>query len=107
MKKTTQPPNRHSRPIQTDPEPRKWLWGVLIGAGVLLLTVVVFLAFGQSQPGSTVSAQGPRLEVDQMTVDYGQVKYNTPIQTVFKLHNIGDAPLVIQKKPQVELIEGC
>ncbi|MCO6453510.1 MAG: DUF1573 domain-containing protein [Caldilineales bacterium] len=86
---------------------RKWLGAAMMAVGVLLLAVVAFLLIGQNQPNGSVNAKGPRLEVDQTSVDYGQVKLNTPIETVFTLRNTGDAPLVIEKTPQVELIEGC
>lgn len=49
----------------------------------------------------------PRVAVAQEVVDYGEVKVNTPIETVFRVQNIGDQPLKILGEPQVELVEGC
>ncbi|MCO6453062.1 MAG: DUF1573 domain-containing protein [Caldilineales bacterium] len=86
---------------------KKWLGLVLILAGAALLAIIAYLIIEPSRPDNAVSAQGPRLEVDQTTVDYGQVKFNTPIESVFTLRNVGDAPLKIEQTPEVELVEGC
>ena len=49
----------------------------------------------------------PRVVVDQELVDYGEVKFDTSIETVFRVRNVGDQPLKILGEPQVELVEGC
>lgn len=49
----------------------------------------------------------PRVAVAQEVVDYGEVKVDTPIETVFRVQNIGDQPLKILGEPEVELVEGC
>ncbi len=50
---------------------------------------------------------GARLQVDKTAIDFGQVKYDVPVEAVFTLKNIGDAPLRLVREPVVELIEGC
>ena len=50
---------------------------------------------------------GPRVEVPQDYVDYGEVKLGEFIKTVFEVRNVGDQTLTILGEPRVELIEGC
>ncbi|HIQ06054.1 MAG TPA: hypothetical protein EYH31_10295 [Anaerolineae bacterium] len=49
----------------------------------------------------------PRVEVLEEVMDYGDVRVNTPIRTVFRVRNVGDQPLRILGEPQVELVQGC
>ena len=37
----------------------------------------------------------PRVAVAQKVVNYGEVKFNIPIETGFRVQNIGDRPLKI------------
>ncbi len=73
-----------------------------LGAAVLLLggAALVFSS-GDGDDGT------PRLVVEQEVFDYGDVAYNTPIETVFVLRNEGDGTLRILSTPEVELREGC
>jgi hypothetical protein len=47
------------------------------------------------------------MEIAQERVDYGDVKVNTPIETIFHIRNVGDQPLQILGEPQVEVVRGC
>jgi hypothetical protein len=49
----------------------------------------------------------PSVEVAQQMLDHGDVKMNTPIESVFRVRNRGDQALLILGEPQVEVIEGC
>ena len=49
----------------------------------------------------------PRVAVTPETIDYGDVKLDTSIRSVFHVSNIGDEPLQILGEPEVELIRGC
>jgi hypothetical protein len=49
----------------------------------------------------------PEVAVAQESVDYGDVKLGTTIQTVFEVSNKGDQPLMILGEPQVQVVEGC
>jgi hypothetical protein len=96
-----------------------WLWAA-IGGALLLIIGGVWLAWpvNQADPNN-VSPAGvdpnfapevtgaPRLAVEQITIDEGNVKVNTPIRTAFRLQNVGDQPLKILGEPAVELVEGC
>lgn len=86
-----------------------WLW---LAIGSALLLVAAGLAFvwntDQTDPNFVPEVTGsPRLAVDQITIDEGDVKVNTQIRTVFHLQNVGDQPLHILGEPAVELVEGC
>ena len=107
----------------------RWLFVALVAAGALALIVaaIVLLRGGApaqpatpAQPASPAplaqpaqagktpqSVSGPRLSIAQESFDYGDVKVNQPIETVFRVKNIGDEPLLFQGQPQVEVVEGC
>jgi len=74
---------------------------LLIGGGVLLWQGTA------SSEVTPVVTGAPRVFVSQEVVDYGDVKLNTPIETVFRVRNLGDRPLQILGEPQVELVQGC
>lgn len=76
---------------------------LLIGGGTLLL-------WQTNSHGSVRSPEVrgmPRVAVTPEIVDYGDVKLDTSIRTVFHVSNIGDEPLQILGEPEVELIRGC
>lgn len=97
------------------PKERKILPGKLLGiiavAGILLLVVGSFILFGDDNniPDNFVPevTGSPRVAVAQEVVDYGDVKLNTTVQTVFEVQNVGDESLSILGEPRVELVEGC
>ena len=83
------------------------------GLGVGLVIVLAVL-LAQNRPANGVPASftpaytgGPRVEVAQAVFDYGDVRFNTPVETVFRVRNVGDEPLEILGEPQVRLVEGC
>ena len=90
------------------PAPRRfpWLW-VAAGAAVVLIAGGVIMLSAQTSPASPAVAGVPRLAVDRTTVDEGYVKFGTPVHETFHLSNVGNQPLQILGKPQVELVEGC
>lgn len=78
------------------------LVGVLaIGLLVLALLINRLPAYEPEVTG------GASLRVDTDTVDFGQVQYSKPVEAVFTITNVGDAPLVLLRDPTVELVEGC
>ncbi len=80
-----------------------WIIALLIGGGLL---VGLLTRTDRTAPAPKVRG-APRVEVSQETVDYGDVKVNTPIETVFRVRNVGDQPLQILGEPQVEVVKGC
>ncbi len=87
---------------------RTLLWVGLMALGAFALVVVGFtLLRGGSGGPAAGGSQGPVVEVDQDVFDYGDVKVNTPIETLLRVRNAGDQPLKIAGDPEVELVEGC
>jgi hypothetical protein len=100
--------NKRNRGRRNSPPVRRtWLPWLVAAAGLLLIGGG-FLAFGRGGSDVPVVVAGaPRVSVVQDVFDYGQVKVNTPIETVFRVQNVGDQPLKILGTPEVELREGC
>lgn len=96
-------------------EPRWSRWIILAGAGLAVLIVAglfVLLRGGdeetKSSPTLAPSGEGaPRLSVDQETLDFGDVQFETPIRAAFTVKNVGDSPLTLPQSPEVELLQGC
>lgn len=93
MSKPTHPPIK--RGLAAWP---RWSW--------LALIVLVIVAFGVvytvQQPSGT-----PQLQIDETTLDFGDVRYGSPVRAVFTVQNNGDAPLRILEQPIVEVVQGC
>ncbi len=93
-----------------------WIWAGIAGGVVLIFAAIALLARQNDSPSQktfdpnfepTVSG-APRVEVlPQDTVDYGDVKLGSNINTVFNVRNIGDEPLMVLGEPQVEVVQGC
>jgi hypothetical protein len=94
-----------------------WIVGGLVGSAFVIVAALALFSRGNNnKPGQTVFdpnfepevTGAPRVEVlPQDVIDYGDVKLDKTINTVFKVRNVGDEPLIVLGDPQVELIEGC
>ncbi|HLA44876.1 MAG TPA: hypothetical protein VJZ27_15635, partial [Aggregatilineales bacterium] len=87
----------------------RYIW---LGAAAAVITVVLgFVLFTRSDGISSDFVPqvigAPRVAVAQEIFDYGEVKLNTTIETVFEVQNIGDENLRIMEDIQVEVLEGC
>lgn len=78
---------------------------LVLGGGTILLT---------SQQSNGVAADfvpeytgGPRLDVAELVHDHGDVKFSEPVESVFRLRNVGDQVLNILGEPPVSVLEGC
>jgi hypothetical protein len=88
---------------------KRWLVPSLFGAAALAIGILVFWLF-QLQVASTYAPEvtgRPSAVIDQTSFDYGNVKNNTPVTTVFRVRNVGDRELTFQGEPRVEVVEGC
>ncbi len=93
-----------------------WIWAGIAGGVVLIIAAIALLARQNDSPSQktfdpnfepTVTGAA-RVEVlPQDTIDYGDVKLGTSINTVFNVRNIGDEPLMVLGEPQVEVVQGC
>jgi hypothetical protein len=93
-----------------------WIAGGIVGGLVLILAALALVSRQNDTPGQETFDPNFQPEVTgapavavlpQDVIDYGDVKLGTTINTVFKVRNIGDQPLVVLGEPQVELVEGC
>lgn len=93
-----------------------WTLGGAIGSILLVVAALAFTSRGKDQPGQTAFdpdfkpkvSGAPRVEIVQGEVlDYGKVKLNTVINTVYTVRNVGDKPLLIYGEPRIEVVQGC
>lgn len=87
---------------------RSWLlWAGLAVVG--LLAIVAVLAWQNSRGAAPDTASGgtPNLQVDQTSLDFGDVPVNQMVKASFKLSNTGDGALTIVTPPVPEVVEGC
>lgn len=87
-----------------------WLWiGGVGGIGIVLLLAFFVLktATGTTPAAAPQVTGAPRVSVVQDTFDYGDVRLGTTVQTVFRVRNVGDKPLLITNQPVVQVVEGC
>ncbi len=85
-----------------------WLLpGIIIAVLAVIAAVVAALASGTSEPFVAEVTGAPRAEIEQTTIDHGAQPYGNPVESLFRIRNIGDQPLMIASNPQVETVEGC
>jgi hypothetical protein len=92
------------------PTGSKTLWMLIAGAAALalvLLGALLLLRPADEAPAPAAGGGAPRLAVDQEKIDFGDVKYNTPVKATFRLTNEGDGTLQIIGEPVVAVVEGC
>jgi hypothetical protein len=81
------------------------------GIALLVLLTVVLVACGSgpsAEPAPKVDSYtgGPRLALDNRSLDYGDAAYNQEVKATFSLKNVGDQPLLIEKV-DVKALQGC
>lgn len=100
--------SKSSRPQAPAPKRPAWLIPVVIVGVLALIAAVVALVSGNPRAPFTPEVTGaPRAVLDTTRIDHGTLAYSTPVETVFRLRNVGDQSLLILGQPEVELIEGC
>lgn len=101
---------RSSRTVPP-PAPKRPAWllpAVLVGLGAAIIALALWLMqTNQPAPYTAEVAGQPSAALDQTLFDYGDVRVDTPVETIFRVKNVGDQPLTILGEPRVELIEGC
>jgi hypothetical protein len=48
-----------------------------------------------------------RAEIEETSIDHGTLRFEQPVESVFRVRNVGDQTLLILGEPRVELVEGC
>jgi hypothetical protein len=100
--------NTPSSGAKAAPRPPWLVPAILAGLGVVLSAVAFFLIRAAQQEPYTPEVTGrPSAVIDQKYFDYGDVHFDSPVETTFKVKNVGDEPLIFLGEPQVELVEGC
>lgn len=89
----------------TSPSWHKWFAAVLIVLLIAALWGVWILA--QVPAFVPEFTGGPRAQLSQTVFDYGDVKNNTTVETVFTVKNVGDQQLYFPMEPVVTVVEGC
>jgi len=105
-KKRTQPRRRTSRRRRRGIN----LWLVLIPVALVLLVGGVWLlATPASSPEGPppLFNEGPRLVFDETSISFGTVPLGMVAKHDFVYRNVGNAPLVLLDKPEIEAVEGC
>jgi hypothetical protein len=80
---------------------------VVFGAILVVVALVAIITGTRREPFEPEVTGAPRAEFDQTAIDHGSLRFEQPLESVFRVRNVGDEPLVIQGEPRVELVEGC
>lgn len=100
MKKDKIPTKKPERPVWLIPV-------VVVGAIAALLAVIALVTGSREEPFEPQVTGAPRAEVDRVNIDHGDVRFEEPVESVYRIRNVGDEPLLILGEPRVQLIEGC
>lgn len=96
------------RPAELPAGRRSWLvWAGLAVVGLLAIVAVLAWQNSRGVAPDTASGGAPKLQVDQTSIDFGDVPLNKIVKASFKLRNIGDGTLTISHPPVPEVVEGC
>lgn len=80
---------------------KAFAWPIIV-FGVILVAAAVLLLTRQDDGGGT-----PQLVVDQQQIDYGYVKFGETRAFEISVANKGTGVLRFEKKPYIEILEGC
>jgi len=84
------------------------LAAIVAGVALVGLGLTWFLSgSGSVVTGSNSMFNGPRIALDEDYFDFGNMQFEQWARREFRFRNIGNQPLVLQGKPNVEAVEGC
>jgi hypothetical protein len=101
--------NKSNDTPQSQP-PKRPTWlipAVMVGVIVVIVAIVAVITGNSGKPFEPEVSGSPRAEIDKTTVDHGSVPFGQYVESVFRVRNVGDKPLVILDEPRVELVQGC
>ncbi|MBK8138927.1 MAG: DUF1573 domain-containing protein [Chloroflexi bacterium] len=76
-------------------------------AVVLIVIALVIAARGNQTPFVPLVTGAPHAAVSTTLIDHGDLQMEDYAESVFRIQNTGDQPLLILDEPRVELIQGC
>lgn len=62
----------------------------------LALVLALALTAAAQQDSGAKPAEGPKLVIESLTHDFGEIKSGTPLRYAFKIKNAGKSDLLIQ-----------
>lgn len=96
--------SQHPKPAR---RPAWLIPAVIVGAIVIVLAIVAIITGNRREPFDPEVTGAPRAEFDQTRFDHGSLRFEQPVESVFRVRNVGDQPLTILGEPRVELLQGC
>jgi hypothetical protein len=88
---------------------KKWILVIGIATGIILLGGAL-LVIRSNSVGNMVAPKvtgAPAIEVEQSYFNLGDIRFNTMARVIYMITNVGDQPLKILERPQVQVLEGC
>jgi hypothetical protein len=102
------------RRVQTrtsQPDRRPPGWALWTGTGLFAaVTAALLLWLSGALPAGSYTPEfsgGARAQISQKSFDYGDVKNESQVETVFEVKNVGDDRLYFDGPPLVQVVEGC
>lgn len=83
---------------------------LVLVVGVVFVVAVIMVLVAATKQRSSMPPEvtgAPRARIDQTQIDLGAVRFEQQVESVFRLKNVGDLPLIILGEPRVELLQGC
>lgn len=99
---------RHCKEHARQGTMRKTIPLVLIALVVLAGLSYFFYARTVAPPRpANAGIVGPKLQVDQNLIDFGEQHFNTTVRATFDVKNVGDSPLSLNVPKVATVKEGC
>ena len=92
--------SKNKKKFKRQQQKRNYPWLFVALGGVLLIITAFFLA--NRDNGGT-----PSIAVDQLKIDYGDVKFGVEKSFAIQVTNTGDGNLRFKEVPYIEVLEGC
>lgn len=101
--------SKSKTPGHTGPPQRPtWLLPtVIVGAVAVVMAIAAVIIGSRGAPFEPEVTGTARAEIEETSIDHGTLRFEQPVESVFRVRNVGDQPLLILGEPRVELVEGC
>ena len=95
---------------RTQQKPPRSLPLALIAVGVVVLGGALLAALAARPPADSVPVEvtgAPRLKVDRLSENLGDIPLGRTVEVSFQVANVGDQPLRFSEAPYITVAEGC